>query len=99
MLRPSPGNAQSSLRTMPSLKIVKVPTPSNLDRYVRDNAALVVLGKAFFWDVQASSDGRVACGTCHFHAGAVRSSGAVRADGACRADGGFAVPAERAPAR
>jgi cytochrome c peroxidase len=26
------------------------------------------LGKALFWDMQLSSDGRVACATCHFHA-------------------------------
>src|SRR5262249_31942414 len=69
LLCSSRGNAKG-LCLISSFKVVKVPTPSNLDRYVRDNAALVVLGKTFFWDVQASSDGRVACGTCHFHAGA-----------------------------
>src|SRR5579864_4411082 len=53
-----------------SLKTVSAPVPSNLGSYVRDTGALAALGKAFFWDVQASSDGRVACGTCHFHAGA-----------------------------
>jgi len=47
-----------------------VPQPSNLRQYVRDEAALVVLGKALFWDMQAGSDGRTACATCHFHAGA-----------------------------
>jgi cytochrome c peroxidase len=46
------------------------PQPSNLGQYVRDEAALVVLGKALFWDIQAGSDGRTACATCHFHAGA-----------------------------
>jgi cytochrome c peroxidase len=56
--------------TLQSLKSVSVTAPPNLDRYVSDQGALVTLGKAFFWDVQASSDGRVACGTCHFHAGA-----------------------------
>ena len=56
--------------TLHSLKTIQPPAPSNLDRYVRNTSALVALGKAFFWDVQASSDGRVACGTCHFHAGA-----------------------------
>jgi cytochrome c peroxidase len=56
--------------TLPSLKNFPVPVPSNLDSYVRDTGALTALGKAFFWDVQASSDGRLACGTCHFHAGA-----------------------------
>ncbi len=55
---------------MASLKTAAIPRPANLARYVRDDGALVALGKAFFWDVQASSDGRVACATCHFHAGA-----------------------------
>jgi cytochrome c peroxidase len=53
-----------------SLKSIAIPKPPDLDRYVRDEHALVVLGKALFWDVQVSSDGRVACATCHFHAGA-----------------------------
>jgi cytochrome c peroxidase len=38
--------------------------------YVADPNMLVVLGKALFWDMQLSSDGRVACASCHFHAGA-----------------------------
>jgi cytochrome c peroxidase len=41
-----------------------------LDSYVQDQTALVVLGKALFWDMQAGSDGRTACASCHFHAGA-----------------------------
>src|SRR6476646_3475774 len=53
-----------------SLKIVPVPRPTDFTRYVRDEKALVALGKALFWDVQVSSDNRVACATCHFHAGA-----------------------------
>jgi cytochrome c peroxidase len=53
-----------------SLKSIAVPKPSDLNRYVRDEKALVVLGKALFWDVQLSSDNRVACASCHFHAGA-----------------------------
>lgn len=52
-----------------SLKSIAVPRPPDLGRYVRDERALVVLGKALFWDVQVSSDSRVACATCHFHAG------------------------------
>jgi len=44
--------------------------PSGLARYVADPQALVALGKALFWDVQVGSDGRTACATCHFHAGA-----------------------------
>jgi cytochrome c peroxidase len=53
-----------------SLKTVEVPKPADLDRYVRDQEALLVLGKALFWDMQLGSDGRTACATCHFHAGA-----------------------------
>src|SRR3954471_19982854 len=53
-----------------SLKTVTPPVPTGLDRYVRDQTALIVLGKALFWDMQAGSDGRTACATCHFHAGA-----------------------------
>jgi cytochrome c peroxidase len=37
---------------------------------VKDQAALVRLGKALFWDMQAGSDGVQACATCHFNAGA-----------------------------
>ena len=44
--------------------------PTNLAKYVRDRNALVALGKALFWDMQAGSDGRQACASCHFHAGA-----------------------------
>ncbi len=54
----------------PSLKTVAVPGPGNLDEVVRDRDALLVLGKALFWDMQVGSDGRTACATCHFHAGA-----------------------------
>ena len=53
-----------------SLKGVAVPGPADLGVYVRDKATLVALGKAFFWDVQVASDGRTACASCHFHAGA-----------------------------
>src|SRR5262249_30041703 len=53
-----------------SLKQAPVPQPPNLAKYVRSSDALLVLGKALFWDMQAGSDGRVACASCHFHAGA-----------------------------
>ena len=53
-----------------SLKGVAVPQPPGLGRYVADPQALIVLGKALFWDIQVGSDGRTACATCHFHAGA-----------------------------
>lgn len=53
-----------------SLKSIPIPKPANLARYVADEAALVVLGKALFWDVQVSGDDSIACASCHFHAGA-----------------------------
>src|SRR5688572_29061506 len=54
----------------PSLKTVAVPRPPNLAELVRDEAAAIRLGKALFWDMQVGSDGKTACATCHFHAGA-----------------------------
>jgi len=73
-----------------SLKGVPIPQP-DLAPYVVDRGALLVLGKALFWDVQVGSDGQTACATCHFHAGAdhrvtnqvagfVTSTAAVRAN-------------------
>jgi cytochrome c peroxidase len=53
-----------------ALGSVPVPLPPDLERYVRDLPAALVLGKALFWDMQVGSDGRTACATCHWHAGA-----------------------------
>jgi len=53
-----------------SLKALPVPEPPNLADFVVDKQAAIVLGKAFFWDQQASSDNQMACASCHFHAGA-----------------------------
>src|SRR3954454_17815694 len=52
-----------------SLKALTVPEPANLKDFVADKQAAIVLGKAFFWDQQASSDNNMACASCHFHAG------------------------------
>lgn len=57
-------------QAQPSLRTVAVPQPTNVNQYIRDTAALTVLGKALFWDMQVGSDGQTACATCHFHAGA-----------------------------
>ncbi|MCI0572612.1 MAG: hypothetical protein L0Y66_17805 [Myxococcaceae bacterium] len=46
-----------------------VPTPQPVLGNIIDKDAAVRLGKAFFWDVQTSSDGQVACASCHFQAG------------------------------
>ncbi len=52
------------------LNQVFVPEPPNLAQFVKNKAAAIRLGKAFFWDMQVGSDGLTACATCHFHAGA-----------------------------
>ncbi len=52
-----------------SLKGIPVPLPQALDTVVKNRQMAIVLGKAFFWDQQAGSDG-AACASCHFHAGA-----------------------------
>ena len=51
-----------------ALNTVPVPLP-DLSKFVADPQAAKVLGKAFFWDQQAGSDG-LACASCHFQAGA-----------------------------
>ena len=53
-----------------SEKALVVPEPPNLADFVADKQAAIVLGKAMFWDQQASSDNAMACASCHFHAGA-----------------------------
>lgn len=52
-----------------SLKGVKVPLPSDIAAFIKDEEAAKVLGKALFWDQNAGSDG-MSCASCHFHAGA-----------------------------
>src|SRR4051794_19674629 len=56
--------------TPTSLKSVVVQDPPNLGDFVADKTAAIALGKAFFWEQQASSDNSMACASCHFHAGA-----------------------------
>src|SRR3954447_10504641 len=53
-----------------ALSTVPVPTPPDISRFVRDNSAAQKLGKALFWDMQAGGDGRQACASCHYNAGA-----------------------------
>jgi len=65
---PSGLRAEAKLHHLDSLKNVSVPIPSNIGDFVKDQAAAVALGKALFWDQQAGSD-RMACASCHFHAG------------------------------
>ncbi|MBM3767308.1 MAG: DUF1929 domain-containing protein, partial [Acidobacteria bacterium] len=57
-------------RQIQSLRGVPVPDPAAINSYIKNRPAAVALGKALFWDMQVSSDGAVACASCHFHAGA-----------------------------
>jgi cytochrome c peroxidase len=41
----------------------------DLTDYIANLNAAIRLGKALFWDMQAGSDQKTACATCHFHAG------------------------------
>lgn len=58
-----------------SLKNLPVPEVPGLlngsDPIVVNKNAAIALGKALFWDTNIGSDG-MACGSCHFHAGADR---------------------------
>ncbi len=71
---PEPGTAARSLtaeqRAGLALSTEPIPEPTNLGRFVKDRAAAIRLGKALFWDSAVGSDGKVACASCHFHAGA-----------------------------
>ena len=45
-----------------------IPELAQGGRFIKNDQALLVLGKALFWDMQVGSDGN-ACASCHFHAG------------------------------
>ena len=47
----------------------EAPLPSDLNKFVKDRNRAILLGKALFWDMQAGSDGRTACASCHFAGG------------------------------
>jgi len=64
---------QSDLPSLPGdLRAIPIPGPSEqaLAEYVKDKGAAIALGKALFWDMQVGTDGRTACASCHFRAGA-----------------------------
>jgi len=70
--------AQSAFAHGPEpVPLQKVPIPAvpglldGADPIVVDKNMAIALGKALFWDVNVGSDG-MACGSCHFHAGADR---------------------------
>lgn len=61
----------SDLANLPGdLRAVLVPSPSNLNDFVKNPVMALALGKALFWDMQVGSDGVQACASCHFRAGA-----------------------------
>lgn len=57
----------------PALQAMTVRTTGSTDSsyvFVKNKSAAIALGKALFWDMQVGSDGKTACASCHFHAGA-----------------------------
>lgn len=70
LLAASAALAQTAPKPPESLARVARPEPANLGDFVANRAAATALGKALFWDMQLGSDGKTACASCHFHAGA-----------------------------
>jgi cytochrome c peroxidase len=62
--------SQTVPRVLQSLKGTPVPEPSALNTFVANRQVAIALGKALFWDIQVGSDGKTACASCHFQAGA-----------------------------
>ncbi len=65
----------TSLATVPNPVFPKDATGKatlrdDLVDYISNMSAAIQLGKALFWDMQAGSDNKTACATCHFQAGA-----------------------------
>ncbi len=64
------GNGGLTLDTrIEALTNVDVPMPSDISDYIKDTDAAIALGKALFWDIQAGSDSKTACATCHYNGG------------------------------
>jgi cytochrome c peroxidase len=62
-----------SLKTVANPVLPNGPTGAvrgDLVDYIANQPAAIQLGKALFWDMQAGSDSKTACATCHFKAGA-----------------------------
>jgi hypothetical protein len=41
-----------------------------LSDFIKDRQQAIALGKALFWEMRVGSDGKTACASCHFNAGA-----------------------------
>jgi cytochrome c peroxidase len=76
-------------RGLASLKTITVPGPTaaELANLIKDKNAAIALGKAFFWEMQFGSDGKTACATCHFNAGADSRTNNQADPGLRRVDG------------
>src|SRR3954470_22707416 len=67
---PTAGAAGGGTDAVGALSTADVPKVPGVERFIRDSGVATRLGKALFWDMQAGSDGRQACASCHFNAGA-----------------------------
>src|SRR3954451_3102498 len=68
-----PGLLLQSLKTVANPVLPNGPAGvvrGDLTDYIANQAAAIQLGKALFWEMQAGSDNKTACATCHFKAGA-----------------------------
>src|SRR5579859_3072734 len=83
------GGNDGGERGLASLKTITVPGPTaaELANLVKDKNAAIALGKAFFWEMQFGSDGKTACATCHFNAGADSRTNNQADPGLRRVDG------------
>lgn len=66
----APAHAAGTTTALAPLSTMPVPVPAEISNYIRNDIAAIKLGKSLFWDMQAGSDGRTSCATCHFDAGA-----------------------------
>ncbi|HEU4416475.1 MAG TPA: cytochrome c peroxidase [Candidatus Angelobacter sp.] len=67
-----PATLMQSLKTVPNPVIPNGPTGvvrADLADFIANQPASIQLGKALFWEMQAGSDSKTACATCHFKAG------------------------------
>lgn len=67
-----PGLLLQSLKTVANPVLPNGPVGvvrGDLTDYIANQAAAIQLGKALFWEMQAGSDNKTACATCHFKAG------------------------------
>jgi cytochrome c peroxidase len=67
-----PATLMQSLRTVANPVLPNGPAGiprDDLKVYIANQTAAIQLGKALFWEMQAGSDNKTACATCHFKAG------------------------------